>query len=783
MTRFLKIAVIALLIAAPAAGLRAQEQEPEPQPNDEDIIIEAESDSGKYIRKRAPGVLKSDVPIMNTPQSVQIVPEQVYRDQQAQDLSEATRNVSNVTTLFPSVGVRDSLAIRGFQVTSMLIDGLPNITTSAGFARRELLMYERLEVLKGPASVTFGAIEPGGALNLVTKRPQGEARREVELSHGRWDNNAATADLTGPLNEDRTLLYRALGAFRSSLSYRDEVESERYFLAPSLSWLVTRDTTITLFGHYQRDSVVNDWGSPSIRDPYTVASRDVYSALVPDLIEQAYPASEAFPEEFRVDENIYTERFFGNENNNRNEQDQGSAGYLWETDFGNWVFQHRSQGESASTHEGLTYNLSTIEDDNRTVQRGFAKRAYYIGTYSTQFALSGELEDGSVTHRPHIGVDFTHTFYQVNISESYLDAGTNDIYLTESERAFVDNLAAPNLEFLWLHEFDKPINLASGQLLPVEQKLRANYGAVYGRHQVSFGDLLHVSAGARFDQVRGKIRDQNYGIREQLFFVPSIFPTLFTNPRERSLNGDFISPQGGVVLRPIKYVSIFASASESYNHDFSALTHGNLTPKPIRSVGYEGGLKFAFFDENLIATTTVFEITKTNVLIDDPLQANRLLQSGEQRHQGFEFDLLATPVEGLNMIASYGYIDAKITKDDTRDPETGRKLIEGKRPNLVPEHNANAWIVYELQGGPLRGLGFGGGVYHNSSRYATASNDLVLPEYTIGTGLIYYKIYDAKLSVTAKNITNKRYYESANSRNGIIEGRPFEVIVALNAKF
>lgn len=753
----------------------------QPEEDPDEFVIEAESeDDGKYIRKHAPGVLKSDVPLMNESRSVQVIPEKVYRDQQAYNLNDIIRNASNVTGMFTGSQVRDSIAIRGFQISSILIDGMPNLTPAFGFAPREMALFSRVEILKGPSSVTFGAIEPGGALNLVTKKPQGKSHYEVDLSHGRWNNNNAMVDLTGPLNAEKTLLYRAIGVYRSSESFRDEVESERVFFAPSFTWLATPSTSITFYGHYQRDSTVNDWGVPPVRDPYTSAKRSTYEANAPALVQQLYPANELFPHEYRVDENIYTNRFFGNKHNNQARQGQGSAGYLWTTEFGNWLFQHRLVGESASVDEGLTWNTG-VQGDNRTTDRSHVDRAYYMGSYNTQFSLSGKIKTGSVTHRPHFGVDYVHAYTKSHVTDFITDAGTADIYLTNSQRALFDNNFVPDLNYFILQDYDRRLNLATLSPLPTEQKLRADTGGIYGRYQVSFGDLVHISTGLRFDTVKGLVRDENYKIRELLFFVPSIASTLYTSPKDRKLRGDFLSPQGGILVRPWKFLSIFANASESYSHDFRSVLSSKDAPRPIRSVGYEGGFKFEFFDEKLSATLTAFEITKTNVVITDPLNALRTLQSGEHVHKGFEFDILATPVHGLNLIASYGYIDAIIAKDDTRDATTNRKILEGKRPQLVPEHNANFWVVYEFQRSFLRGLGLGGGVYYVSSRYGTNSNDLVLPEYTIGQGLVYYKLEGGKLSVTAKNITNQRYVESALS-HGVVEGRPFEAIIAFNLK-
>ena len=757
--------------------------EPDQTENEADeILIEAESENNEaYIRRTAPGVIKSDAPLMETPQSVQIIPKQVIEDQQAQSLAEAARNVSNVGNS-SGLSTGDTLTIRGFPTTLFLIDGLPNTTGLLGYAPRELTQFSRIEVLKGPSSVLFGAIEPGGALNLITKKPLGDPYYEASLSHGRWDNNAATVDLTGPVNEDRTLLYRLTSTYRKSDSFRDEVESERGFIAPSFTWLVTPDTSISLFGHYQKDSARVDRGIPPIRDPITGALRENYTANAPQLYQQAFPAKELFPLEFTLDDRVNSERYFGNRENERNEQATGSAGYLWETAFGDWTFRNRTRGESSSTFDQRT-TVTSLDADNRTAQRSYNERNWYLSSYTTQFSLDGKFKTGNLTHRPYVGVDFTHAYLDVSIYDQYANAGSKDLYFTDAEKEFFDNIGAPNLNFILKSQFDPAVNIGSLTPIPVKISSWVNTIGVFGRHQLSVGDKLHFLAGARYDRVRGFGRDRSYYLRENLFFVPQITPTLFTNPKRTAIHADHVSPQGGVLYRIVKEVSIFANGSSSFNQDFRVLLSQGLTPKPIVSTGYEGGLKFELFQESLVATLAGFEVRKTNTVVNDPLNVGRLIQTGEQTHRGFEADVLATPIKGWNFIASYGYIDAKLTKDDTRDPATGRKMLEGNRPALVPEHNASVWAVYELQSGVLQGLGMGMVAYYNSDRFATAENDLVLPQYTIANGLVYYRQKNYKVSLTLKNIYNQRYIESATTKYQLSPGRPFEAIVALNMSF
>ena len=773
--------------AEPDEGPAGQEEAApdETESEEDEILIEAESEnSERYIRRKAPGVIKSNADLMNTPQSVQIVPKQVIRDQQARTLEEAARNVSNVGNA-TGLTTGDTLSIRGFQTSLFLIDGLPNFTGTLGFAPRELTQFSRIEVLKGPSSVLFGSIEPGGALNLVSKKPLGDPYYEVELSHGRFQNNVASVDLTGPLNEDRTVLYRLTSTYRGSKSFRDEVETERGFVAPSLTWLVTPDTTISFFGSYQKDVSRPDRGIPPIRDPLVAAQRNLYDQNIqsaPLLIQQAFPSSEVFPLEFTLDDRLPDNRYFGNQETEENRQAIGSGGFEWETAFGDWTFRNRTRGESSSTFDQRT-RISSVGTDNRTIGRAYEERNWYLSSYTTQFSLDGEFKTGNITHRPYVGVDFTHAFLDVGIYDQYTDAGSKDLFLNDAELAFVNNGFQPGVNVLQGALFDPAFNTGSFFPIPNELSAWVNTLGLFGRYQISFGEKLHLLAGARYDRVRGFGHDRTYHLRQNLFFVPQIAETLLTRPKRTAIHADSVSPQGGFVYRIIDQMSIFANASQSFAHDFRVLLIGGLTPKPIVSTGYEGGFKFELFEKSLVATLAGFEIRKTNTVVNDPLNIGRLLQSGEQTHKGFEADILATPVAGLNLIAAYGYIDAKLTKDDTRDATTGRKSLEGNRPALVPEHNASFWAVYELQSGFLRGLGMGMGAFYNSERFATSQNELVLPQYTIANGLVYYKRDNYKLSVTVKNIYNQRYIESATTQLQLKPGRPFEAIVALNMSF
>ncbi|EAZ90635.1 TonB-dependent receptor [Crocosphaera chwakensis] len=209
----------------------------------------------------------TDTPLRDIPFSVQTVPEEVIRDQQVIRLDDALRNVSGVQQ-----NSRDPrgqrFQIRGFDSSSVLRDGFRQTFGrfgNSGF--QDLTNVERVTVLKGPASILYGASEPGGVINIVTKQPQEEAFYEVQFQAGNRGFLSPTIDLNSPLNADKTLLYRINFSYRNEESFRDfDTYMERKFIAPSLTWKPSDQTNLTLNLEYSDDDRPADFGVIAIGD-------------------------------------------------------------------------------------------------------------------------------------------------------------------------------------------------------------------------------------------------------------------------------------------------------------------------------------------------------------------------------------------------------------------------------------------------------------------------------------------------------------------------------------
>ncbi|WP_295805809.1 TonB-dependent siderophore receptor [uncultured Nitratireductor sp.] len=223
----------------------------------ERLEVEAASDDilvqDGYVAESGRIGSKIDTPLIEVPQLISTVTEKQLDDQNPRSLQEAIGYVPGVRVGAYGFDPRfDALFIRGFEATysGIFRDGLRQFNSPTGLFRQEPYGLEGITVLKGPASALYGASNAGGLVNLMTKRPTQERLREVELQGGTHDRYQANFDLSGPMNEDETLLYRMTGLVRKSGTALPGFPDDRVYLAPALTWQPDADTKLTLLGEY-----------------------------------------------------------------------------------------------------------------------------------------------------------------------------------------------------------------------------------------------------------------------------------------------------------------------------------------------------------------------------------------------------------------------------------------------------------------------------------------------------------------------------------------------------
>lgn len=337
-----------------------------------------------YVAKRSATGTKTDTPLLETPQSITVVTRDQMEAQAADSLDQAFNYSVGIVPLTGGAQRRTGTAfvVRGFNVTGsqpLYLNGSKfPINSLSGTI--EPYGYERLELLKGPASILYGQAAPGGVINLVSKRPTAEPLREVELQLGSWDRRQVAADFGGPLNADGSLAYRLTGLLRDSKTQIAQIPDDRTVLNGALDWKLSADTSVTLLGTYNRDIGVYDYGKP------------LDGTLLPN--RNGPPSRNVFSGEPGFD------KF--------NTKGQ-TLGYLFDHRLnGTWQFRQNLLGfDYESDNNFATVNARTDTATQRTFTRSASSRFDTDKGLSLDNQLVGKWTSGAVEQTLLLGLDWS----------------------------------------------------------------------------------------------------------------------------------------------------------------------------------------------------------------------------------------------------------------------------------------------------------------------------------------------------------------------------------------
>jgi iron complex outermembrane receptor protein len=257
-----------VLLAATAAGASAWAQTAAALPEVK-VTAEGETASGPargFVARRSATGTKTDTALVETPQSITVVTREQVEAQAADSLDQAFGYSAGITPLSGGSQRRisTSFTVRGFNVTGsapLYLNGSKFPINSLS-GSMELYAFERVELLKGPASILYGQAAPGGIINLVSKRPTATPLREVELQAGSWGRRQAAVDLAGPLTEDGRIGYRITALARNADAMVSRIADDRRMLNAALAWKLTPDTDLTLVAGYNKGKSHYDYGKP-----------------------------------------------------------------------------------------------------------------------------------------------------------------------------------------------------------------------------------------------------------------------------------------------------------------------------------------------------------------------------------------------------------------------------------------------------------------------------------------------------------------------------------------
>jgi len=670
-----------------------------------EILVTGEQEDG-YLVPNASTATRTNTPILEIPQSIQVIPRQVLEEQQVTRLDEALQNAGGViyngTDTFSDV----NYSIRGFGGTAVLQDGFRQYDLAE---IPEVANIEQIEVLRGPASILYGEIQPGGTINLVTRQPLSDPFYETEIQLGSYNLIRPRFDISGLLNDNATLLYRLNALYSRQDGFRNfDQDFEQFFISPVLTWEISDRTNLTF------DLQVSNRERP--HDSGTVA----FGNSVVDV-----PRNRIFNEP-----DDFIRRNFLSVGYNLNHQLSDS-----------WSIRNAFRFKDASVFSDRLSIPLEFDEETGILTRVFALDDFNSQNYTLQTNLVGEFATGSVEHTLLFGVDLSRT--------------------NTSQYAIANFTPSPINVFDPVYGVDRPIL----DTLLFDRTSETDRIGIYLQDQIQIVDNFNLLLGLRYDIVEQRIDN---------------VPALFYPDGDTTQSDNALTPRVGIVYKPIEDIALYASYSQSFNPNTGVAADGTAF-EPELGAGFEVGVKAEFLDGNLLATLAYFDITKQNVLTEDPdfPGLGISIATGEQRSRGFEFDLTGQILPGWNIIASYAYTDAAITQDNT--------IPIGNQLPGIPLHNASLWTTYQIQNGDFQGLGFGIGLNYIGERQGDLSNTFEVASYFLTNVAVFYQRDNWRLALNFKNLFDVDYIGSTGnfgSRTSAGQpGEPFTMIGSISVRF
>ncbi len=695
------------------------------------------------------------------PQSLSTVTKELISDRQAFQLADAVKIVSGVA---PS-SFYNQYNIRGISQNEegQIINGMR--TRQYYFLQPITSNIERVEVLKGPASVTFSSVDPGGSINMVTKKPLVTDRKEVSMSVGSFSTIRSTLDFTGPLNESKTLLYRLNAGIQEARSYRDLVKNNALLVSPSISYIPNNKTAINAEMIYSNNTGTLDRGQPIFGA--TAGVTDLNST--PTSLNLG-AANDFFKSKEMIIMTNIAHKFTDNISFN--------ASYMKQT----WT-------ENLQEHR--TTNAFAVDMNNQPVTSlaamQFVQRQQYWNTDNLNAYFNADFKTGKIGHKLLIGYDLSRWNKTKgggqNAARGYLlndGTVTNSFVLANAanyQTITIDGntLPKPNVNHFNLNNPSYTIRNVEDYTLNSRTAVPSaltTTNAIYVQEQFKLGKFSALLS----------LRNEWY---EDI--------TNYNSPGEAGFKNTALIPRVGLTYEVTKQVNVYGTYLEGYQPQSNTVTLMPSTGaffwdpnsparfKPLISDLKELGAKGDFFDNRMTMTLALYEINQKNILINANIPAfpDSLVQRGADRSRGVEWEVAGYILPNWQVNASYSYIDAVIMEDDDTS-------LSGKRKENVPANSANLWTRYNFSDETiLNDLGVGLGVQYSGSKVPWFTRAFEVPGYTIMDLAIYYNPSKAnmQLALNINNVFDTTYWIGAQNYLRLFPGAPRNFMLTATYKF
>ena len=692
------------------------------------------------------------------PQAITSVTKELIADRLAFQVPDAVKTVSNVSV----TGLYNHYNIRGITQADdgQVLNGMR--TRQYYFLQPITSHLERVEVIKGPSSVTFSSADPGGTVNMVTKKPLAEKRNEVSLTTGSFGTIRATADFTGPLNESKTLLYRLNAAIQEADSFRDVVNNNAILFTPSLSYIPNETTSLNVEMIYSNAEGNLDRGQPifgAINGNYDIDSTPITMNVG--------ASSDHYKNKELILMANFSKRFTDRLGFNAQYMKQ-----TWDEDLA----EHRVDGAAVDIDGNVIPTLARMRYDER-------QQFWETDNFSTYFTY--DIKTDKITNKTLVGYDATR--WERKIGAGFLRARR---YLTVDGGQANYDPGNPD-------SFQQTV--VDGVTIPVPAVPHFNLEDPFnGARNTNAYNLAELSIPANLNTSNGFYIQNQFKVGKFSALVNlryERFTDIFDyEGDEQEFTNDAIVPRFGLTYEVTKTVSAYATYLEGFQPHTNTVS---LSPTaegffwatspsrfdPLESSLTEFGAKGEFLNGKIFANLAIFNITQKNILLGDTYDLDNLTTRGEQRSRGFEMDVSGYIASNFQLTASYGFADAEIVEDAIEE-------FIGEPIGGAPKHNANIWGRYDFTNQTLKGIGIGLGAQYMDERYTwynpTYDTDrLLLPSYTVFDAAVYYKPNNTGMQLTLKfnNLFDETYWLGGLNPSRLGPGAPRNVLLNATYKF
>ena len=722
-SRFLAGSALGLVFGVPAVAGQAPPATGTQQP--EQVIIQGQRPEDYKVN--VPALTKLTEPLVDTPQSINILPEQLLKDRAATNLNDALRSVPGI-----SLGAGEFMwqgnnpSIRGFVArTDMFLDGMRDF----GSYYRDDFNFDQIEVLEGPSSILFGRGSTGGVINQVSKLPTLDPFVLGSVMGGTDYTRRATVDIDERLDDlgpGAAFRLTAMG-HESKVAGRDVGEYRRYGFAPSLALGIGTPMRLTVGYFHQTENDIPDYGLPwYFGNPAPVPRHNFYGFKTDFL---------------HTDADIGTAR----------------AGY----DFSDAVMvrdqlryaEYRrdfftSQAELPSSVLPTTPLSAVMVNLNE--YSGFSRETML----QNQTDLTARFSTGPITHSIVTGVEIGR--------ETSAPTFNNSVGVPQK------NLLDPNPDELFT---------ATSTFPREKTDARATSLGLYAIDTLKLSEQWELTAGIRWDRFDLHFRSDAYS-------APPAPVGVVTSTTNIHRLDEMPSYRGALVYKPLANGSIYFDYGTSFNPSAESLTlvstaHTNSGAFPVanaflapeKNQTFELGSKWNLMNGQLSLTGAIFRLEKQNARVPDPNNLGFNILEGTQRVDGFDIQLIGRITENWQLTAGYAYLDSHVVKSAPGAAPVGSPLTN------APKNAFTFFSEYKLGGGFEVG---GGGQYVSSRLAKNTAPILKAPGYWTFDAMVKYDL-SAKMSLqlNVSNIFDKYYYDQLHPFH-VVPGPGRTALLSLN---